>query len=157
MVFQLKHSFLSSDCLDISKITNVSNLMRWTTVGLISWIVMRSSGLAAFSEVTELMNMESMETSSKSIDFRLDDSRVTLLNHLDNTADTRVTVLSKDANCVDCFFGHDFWYYFDFLFCLFVFVLLIIWLCLRLLSRFKFQGGGFRYFFDDLNFLKGSM
>ena len=47
---ELADAVLASN--DVAKVTNVSDLLSWATMGLISWVVVWTSSLAALNQVT---------------------------------------------------------------------------------------------------------
>ena len=76
-------------CSNVSEISDVSDFHAWSSVNFAFWVVMGSCGLASLSEVSELVNVESVEAWSKSGNFSADFSLATvLLNELDESLDT---------------------------------------------------------------------
>ena len=61
----VSNSIISSN--DISKVSNMSDLHMWASVNFAFWIVMWSSGLAAFGEISELVNVESVRSWSEAL------------------------------------------------------------------------------------------
>ena len=73
---------------------------------------MGSCGLASLGEVSELVNVESVEAWSKSGNFSSDFSLATvLLNEFDESLDTRVSIWVHDANSVVSLVFHIFLVY----------------------------------------------
>ena len=70
---------------------------------------MWAGGLASLGEVSELMNMESVEAWSKSGNFSGNLSLATVfLNELDESLDTRVSIWVHNANSVVSLMFHIF-------------------------------------------------
>ena len=58
--------------LHVSKITDVTFLHIWTTMFLAKWVVVRAGGGASIGQVTELMDVESVEAFGQSLELSCD-------------------------------------------------------------------------------------
>ena len=76
-------------CTNISEVSDMSDFHAWSSVNFAFWVVVGSCGLASLGEVSELVNVESVEAWSKSGNFSSDFSLATvLLNEFDESLDT---------------------------------------------------------------------
>ena len=67
------------------------------------WVVMSTSSDTPIGKVTEFVDMESVFAWGKSRESSLDlDFMTSLLNELDDTTDTRISILVENTNTVVC-------------------------------------------------------
>ena len=89
---------------NVSKITDVPNFTLWASMKLIKWVVMWTGSLASLSQVSELMNMEAVQSFCEALEsaadfglgvevglLKVDDARGSLIwlwvEHADGLAD----------------------------------------------------------------------
>merc|ERR1712203_298607 len=101
--------------LDISHVTDVSLLIFGTSVVLIEGVVVATGGDAALFEITELVDMEPMETLGEALDSCLNSDFFTFnLGEADDSVDV-VTFLVDNAVSVVSFLGLHLYFFIDFL------------------------------------------
>mmetsp|Transcript_46083 Transcript_46083/g.84461 ORF Transcript_46083/g.84461 Transcript_46083/m.84461 type:complete len:169 (-) Transcript_46083:39-545(-) len=86
---------------DVAHVTDVSLFVFGATVLLAVWVEVGTSGLAAFNEVPELVNVETVVPFSKTGHFSDNSGLGTLgLDELDDSFDSRATVWAQNADSV---------------------------------------------------------
>jgi hypothetical protein len=88
--------------LDVSEITNVSDLISGSGMGLTKGVEMGASGNATIGQVSELMNVEAVESSGEAFNPGTDLDLLTFgLNEFDDSSDCGVS-LDDASGVVSC-------------------------------------------------------
>ena len=107
MIFDIVDCLAIFSCNDVSEITNMSNLISGTGVGLSMRVVMRASGDTSVGEVSPLMNVESVKSWGKTRELSMNVDLLSFdLSELDSTSDTGGAVKNDDCVVGSCGFDH---------------------------------------------------